>query len=246
MLPSTKQGQRTNALLRGHSEQPTESLQLKAILFVALTLFGMNALLSVKAAADISDNTASTNETSSKNHASATFAGGCFWCMEPPFDKLKGVISTTSGYMGGHVAQPTYQQVSRGGTGHAEVVQVIYDANLVDYETLLHTFWRNIDPTDARGQFCDKGCQYRTEIFYHDAEQRKIAEQSKVTLLTKKTFESDIVTDITTASRFYPAEQYHQDYYQKNPIRYKYYRYACGRDDRLEQLWGKETTMKDH
>ena len=159
--------------------------------------------------------------------------------MEPPYDKLKGVISTTSGYMGGHVDKPTYKQVSRGGTGHTEVVQVIYDPAVISYEKLLHTFWLNIDPTDARGQFCDKGTQYRTEIFYHNAEQRDLAEQSKTELLGNKPFKGDIVTPISTAASFFPAEGYHQDYYQKNPIRYKYYRYSCGRDKRLEKLWGE-------
>lgn len=182
-----------------------------------------------------------TNKTpaAAQNHAVATFAGGCFWCMEPPFDKLKGVISTTSGYMGGHVDQPAYQQVSRGDSGHAEVMQVTYDPSIVNYETLLKTFWKNVDPTDAGGQFCDRGSQYRTAIFYHDAKQQKLAEQSKAELINNKSFAADIVTEITAASQFYPAEDYHQDYYQKNPIRYKYYRYSCGRDARLEELWGK-------
>ena len=174
-----------------------------------------------------------------QQYATATFAGGCFWCMEPPFDKLKGVISTTSGYMGGHVDKPSYQQVSRGSTGHAEVVQVIYDPNTLSYEKLLHTFWRNIDPTNARGQFCDSGQQYRTEIFYHSPEQQQLAQQGKTELADLKPFDGPIVTEVTAAAAFYPAEDYHQDYYQKNPIRYKYYRYSCGRDDRLQQLWGK-------
>ena len=178
-------------------------------------------------------------EASTQDQAVATFAGGCFWCMEPPFDKLEGVISTTSGYMGGHVEQPTYKQVSGGNSGHTEVLQVAYDPSIVNYETLLKTFWKNIDPTDAGGQFCDRGQQYRTEVFYHDVEQRKLAEYSKAALVGNKPFESDIITDITVASRFYPAEDYHQDYYQKNPIRYQYYRYACGRDDHLDTLWGK-------
>lgn len=198
-------------------------------------------VLSCYAIANTESDINQTPEANTQNHAVATFAGGCFWCMEPPFDKLKGVISTTSGYMGGHVAQPTYKQVSRGNSGHTEVLQVAYDPSIVNYETLLKTFWKNIDPTDAGGQFCDRGQQYRTEIFYHDAEQRKLAEQSKAELATKKSFESDIVTNITTASRFYPAEDYHQDYYLKNSIRYKYYRYACGRDDRLEALWGNDS-----
>jgi len=201
---------------------------MKQLLFVLLTLFSFNALA----------NTA--NDEPSNNYATATFAGGCFWCMEPPYDKLKGVISTTSGYMGGHVDKPTYQQVSRGSTGHAEVVQVIYDPTVIRYEKLLQTFWHNIDPTDARGQFCDKGNQYRTEIFYHNAEQRELAQQSKTELLGNKPFKGGIVTPISTAHSFFPAELYHQDYYQKNPIRYKYYRYSCGRDNRLEDLWGEQ------
>lgn len=206
---------------------------MKKLLITFLVVLSCYAIASTESDAD------KTSEANTQNHAVATFAGGCFWCMEPPFDKLKGVISTTSGYMGGHVDQPTYKQVSRGNSGHTEVLQIAYDPSIVSYETLLKTFWKNIDPTDAGGQFCDRGQQYRTEVFYHDAEQRKFAEQSKAELVEKKSFESDIVTDITTASRFYAAEDYHQDYYQKNPIRYKYYRYACGRDDRLEALWGK-------
>ena len=181
---------------------------------------------------------ANTDPEGQAKLAKATFAGGCFWCMEPPFDKLKGVISTTSGYMGGHQSNPTYKQVSAGSSGHAEVLQVIYDPSQISYQTLLNTFWRNIDPTDAHGQFCDKGNQYRSEIFYHSEQQRDLALQSKQDLLDNKPFKGDITTDISAASTFYPAEDYHQDYYQKNPLRYKYYRYSCGRDKRLEQLWG--------
>ncbi|MCF7980535.1 MAG: peptide-methionine (S)-S-oxide reductase MsrA [Pseudomonadales bacterium] len=172
-------------------------------------------------------------------YAKATFAGGCFWCMEPPFDKLKGVISTTSGYIGGHQKNPSYQQVSAGRSGHAEAVQVLYDPNQITYQTLLNTFWRNIDPTTRNRQFCDTGSQYRTGIFYYDETQKKLAEQSKQTLAANKPFSGDIVTEITAAGVFYPAEEYHQDYYIKNPIRYKYYRYGCGRDKRLQELWGK-------
>lgn len=158
--------------------------------------------------------------------------------MEPPFDKLDGVISTTSGYMGGHVDNPTYQQVSKGGTGHAEVIQVTYDPDRISYKKLLQTFWKNVDPTDAGGQFCDRGNQYRTGIFYHSEAQRQLAQQSKTALVADKPFSDEIVTPIVQASSFYPAEEYHQDYYQKNPIRYKYYRFSCGRDARLERLWG--------
>jgi len=171
--------------------------------------------------------------------AKATFAGGCFWCMEPPFDKIDGVISTTSGYTGGRTLNPSYKDVSGGGTGHTEAVQVVYDPKRVSYEKLLETFWRNVDPTDATGQFCDRGLQYRTGIFYHDDEQKRAAEQSKATLERTKPFKEKIATEIVAAGPFYPAEEYHQDYYQKNPIRYKFYRSNCGRDKRLERLWGK-------
>jgi peptide-methionine (S)-S-oxide reductase len=170
--------------------------------------------------------------------AKATFAGGCFWCMEPPFDKLEGVVSTTSGYTGGRKKNPTYQEVSAGGTGHTEAVQVVYDPNKISYEKLLEVFWRNVDPLDPKGQFCDKGNQYRTGIFYHDEKQRELAEASKRALEKSGRLKSPIVTQIVPASEFYPAEAYHQDYYQKNPVRYKFYRLNCGRDQRLEQLWG--------
>ena len=174
------------------------------------------------------------------NLATATFAGGCFWCMEQPFDELDGVISTTSGYTGGTLKDPTYKQVSRGGTGHTEATQVIYDPERVSYAELLDVFWHNIDPTTVDGQFCDWGNQYRTEIFYHDAEQRQLAENSKSALDELKPFREPVVTMLSPASVFYPAEDYHQDYYQKNPVRYKFYRYGCGRDSRLEELWGKD------
>jgi peptide-methionine (S)-S-oxide reductase len=171
--------------------------------------------------------------------AKATFAGGCFWCMEPPFDRLNGVVSTTSGYTGGQKVDPTYEEVSSGSTGHAESVEVLYDPAKVSYEQLLDVFWHNVDPTVVDRQFCDIGHQYRTAIFYHDEEQKRLAEQSKAALQKSKPFKEDIVTEIVPAGRFYPAEDYHQDYYKKNPIRYKFYRYNCGRDRRLEQLWGK-------
>ncbi|MDX2217635.1 MAG: peptide-methionine (S)-S-oxide reductase MsrA [Burkholderiales bacterium] len=170
--------------------------------------------------------------------AKATFAGGCFWCMEPPYDKLPGVISTTSGYIGGKTANPTYQSVSSGTTGHTEAVEVVYDPAKITYEKLLDVFWRNIDPTVKDRQFCDSGSQYRAGIFYHDAEQKRLAEASRAALMKSKPFAGDIVTEITMASKFYPAEDYHQDYYQKNPVRYSIYRNGCGRDARLKQLWG--------
>jgi len=178
-------------------------------------------------------------------HATATFAGGCFWCMEPPFDKLDGVISTTSGYTGGSQPDPTYKQVSHGGTGHAEAVQIVYDPQRIDYAELLDVYWHNIDPTTAGGQFCDWGDQYRSEIFYHTPEQQQLAEQSKAALEELKPFKDPVVTAISPASTFYPAEDYHQDYYLKNPLRYKFYRYGCGRDKRLEELWGKDSATHE-
>lgn len=167
----------------------------------------------------------------------ATFAGGCFWCMEPPFDKLPGVVSTTSGYMGGTVSNPTYDQVSAGGTGHAEVVQVVFEPARVEYSRLLEVFWRNIDPLTPNRQFCDAGSQYRSAIFHHDEQQGTAARMSKQALEKSGRFKQPIVTEIVGASTFYAAEEYHQDYYTKNPIRYKFYRGRCGRDARLDELW---------
>ncbi|MBF0612963.1 MAG: peptide-methionine (S)-S-oxide reductase MsrA [Magnetococcales bacterium] len=172
--------------------------------------------------------------------AKATFAGGCFWCMEGPFDKLPGVVSTLSGYAGGSWDNPTYEQVSSGVTGHAEVVQVTYQPAKVSYETLLKVFWQNIDPTTPNRQFCDVGSQYRSAIFYHDEEQKQLAMASLATLSQKKPFPQEIVTQIAPVGQFWPAEEYHQDYYRKNPLRYTYYRSSCGRDQRLQQLWGEK------
>lgn len=169
----------------------------------------------------------------------ATFAGGCFWCMVPPFDKLDGVVSVVSGYTGGHLENPTYQQVSAGGTGHAEAVQIRFDPAQIGYEKLLEVFWRNIDPVAVNRQFCDFGDQYRSEIFYHSETQKRLAEQSKALLEKAGLFREPIATRITAAGAFYPAEEYHQDFYKKNPYRYKFYRYLCGRDQRLQALWGK-------
>jgi peptide-methionine (S)-S-oxide reductase len=169
----------------------------------------------------------------------ATFAGGCFWCMEPPYDVLPGVVSTTSGYTGGQKRNPTYEEVSAGITGHAEAVQVLYDPKKVSYEKLVEVFWRNIDPTVKDRQFCDVGTQYRTAVFYHTPEQKRIAEDSKAKLEKSKPFKAQIVTPVLAAGDFWPAEEYHQDYYRKNPVRYKFYRTGCGRDARLEELWGK-------
>jgi peptide-methionine (S)-S-oxide reductase len=172
--------------------------------------------------------------------ASAIFAGGCFWCMEPPFDKLAGVISTTSGYTGGTKVNPTYEEVSAGRTGHTEAVKVVYDPAKVSYEKLLDVFWRNHDPLTADAQFCDHGNQYRAGIFYGNDEEKRLAEASKAALEKSGRFKKPIVTEITPATAFYPAEDYHQDYYVKNPVRYKFYRSRCGRDSRLQELWGSE------
>lgn len=170
--------------------------------------------------------------------AKATFAGGCFWCMEEAFDAVPGVTATVSGYMGGRTKNPTYEQVSSGRTGHAEVVQVEYDPARVSYKKLVEVFWRNIDPTQPNAQFCDHGSQYRSGIFYHNAEQKKIADGSKAALVKNKPFRGEIVTEITPAAEFYPAEGYHQNYYKTNPVRYKFYKSGCGREARLNRLWG--------
>jgi peptide-methionine (S)-S-oxide reductase len=171
--------------------------------------------------------------------ARATFAGGCFWCVEEVFDKVPGVISTVSGFMGGQAKNPTYEQVVTGRTGHAESVQVEYDPAKVSYSKLLDVYWRNVDPTQKDGQFCDYGPHYRTAIFFHDDDQRRQAEASKAALQKNKPFKGEIVTEITKASAFYPAEAKHQDFYVKNPTHYKFYKTGCGRDARLQQLWGK-------
>ena len=172
--------------------------------------------------------------------AKATFAGGCFWCVESDFDKIDGVISTTSGYTGGKVVNPAYEEVSAGRTGHAEAVEIVYDPRRVSYERLLEHFWHTVDPTAKDRQFCDIGAQYRTAIFVHDEAQRRAAEASRAALEKSKPFKAPIVTEIVPAGPFYAAEEYHQDYYQKNPLRYSYYRASCGRDARLKQLWGDQ------
>jgi len=169
----------------------------------------------------------------------ATFAGGCFWCMEPPFDELPGVMSTTSGYTGGQKKDPTYEEVSAGGTGHAESVEIVFDPAKVTYQQLLDVFWKNIDPITPDRQFCDVGSQYRSAIFYHSDEQKRLAQASKKAIDDSGRFKQPVVTEIVAAAPFYRAEEYHQDYYKKNPIRFKYYKFGCGRAKRLEQLWGK-------
>lgn len=204
-------------------------MEIKKFLNLVLSLGVIILLLGDKAYS-------ASQSTGNTETAKATFAGGCFWCMEPPFDKLDGVISTISGYAGGKKKNPTYEEVSAGNTGHAEAVQITYDPKKITYEKLLEVFWHNVDPLTANRQFCDAGSQYRTAIFYHDDTQKRLAEESKKALA--KRFKEPIVTEIVAASEFYPAEDYHQDYYIKNPLRYKYYRYSCGRDQRLEALWG--------
>ena len=178
-------------------------------------------------------------QTAAPATAKAIFAGGCFWCVEADFDKLPGVLSTTSGYTGGTVANPSYAQVSAKSTGHAEAVEIVFDPAKVSYEQLLEHYWRTIDPTTRDRQFCDAGSPYRTAIFALDAAQLKAAQASLAALEKSKPFTEPIVTQIVLAGPFYAAEAYHQDYYKKNPIRYQYYRSSCGRDARLKQLWGK-------
>jgi methionine-S-sulfoxide reductase len=170
----------------------------------------------------------------------ATFAGGCFWCMEPPFDKLEGVVSTTSGYTGGNEEMPSYEQVSSGKTGHFDAIEVVYDPEKITYDKLLEVFWSNIDPTQENGQFADIGKQYRTAIFFHDEKQRKIAEASKEKLEKSGKFGRPVVTEILPAGAFYPAEDYHQDYYLKNPIHYKNYRFGSGREQFLNKIWNEK------
>ncbi len=174
----------------------------------------------------------------------AIFAGGCFWCVESDFEKLPGVLEVISGYTGGHTKAPSYKEVSSGTTGHVEAVEVRYDPQLVSYGQLVQYFWHHVDPTDADGQFVDRGEQYRPIIFYHDEKEREIAERSKAELAASGVFSRPIVTEILPASTFYPAEEYHQDYYKKNPIRYRFYRFASGRDQFLHRVWGDENAMK--
>ncbi len=208
-------------------------MTLRHFLFILLSAMGLSA---TSLAQTPTPKTASAPAVAST--AKATFAGGCFWCVESDFDKIPGVISTTSGYIGGKTANPSYEQVSSHSTGHAEAVEVVYDPAKVSYERLVAYYWHTIDPTVKDQQFCDRGSPYRTAIFAHGEEQLKIAKASRAALEKTKPFKEAIVTDIVLAGPFYAAEDYHQDYYKKNPIRYKYYRTSCGRDARLQQLWG--------
>jgi peptide-methionine (S)-S-oxide reductase len=181
----------------------------------------------------------STGLVKASTQAKAYFAGGCFWCMEEAFEKVDGVTAVVSGYMGGTVANPTYEQVSDGHTGHAESIEVTYDPTKITYQKLLDAFWRNVDPVTPNAQFCDHGTQYRAVVFYSTDEEKRLSEESKNKIEQSKRLPAPIVTQLVQASTFYPAEDYHQDYYKKNPLRYKYYKYSCGRAKRLETLWGK-------
>lgn len=205
---------------------------------MALRLLRVLAGLAVAAALSGAASGQAPSGTTDPHRQIATFAGGCFWCMEHPFDALDGVASVTAGYTGGSKANPTYYEVSAGDTGHAEAVQVVYDPDKVSYQKLLDVFWHNIDPFTKNAQFCDHGTQYRSAIFYRDEEQKRLAEASKTVLAAR--FDAPIVTEIVAGSTFWPAEDYHQHYYVKSPVKYKFYRYNCGRDQRLERIWGHQ------
>ena len=199
---------------------------------------GVNAAAGTAIEAAQGGEEGANSPTMSDDEAAAIFAGGCFWCMEKPFDILDGVISTTSGYIGGPEQNPTYAQVSSGATGHTEAIRVVYDPSRIGYARLLEVFWHNIDPTQADGQFCDRGPQYRSGIFPGTAEEQRLAEESRDRVRAQ--LEKPIHTEITSAGTFWPAEEYHQDYYRKNPMNYALYRRGCGRDWRLERLWGEQ------
>jgi len=194
---------------------------------------------------DIPANAEGITAIQPKNSETATFAGGCFWCMEAPFEKIDGVGDVISGYTGGQKSNPTYEEVSSGKSGHLEVIQVSYDPEKISYEALLGIFWQQIDPTDGSGSFVDRGPQYRSAIFYHSEKQKQMAEKSKASIAVSGRYDGPIATEIIQYDRFYPAEEYHQDYSKKNPIRYKYYRHGSGRDKYLKKIWGKETEIKN-
>jgi peptide-methionine (S)-S-oxide reductase len=198
-----------------------------SVLSIAILFIGTLSVQTISQAA--------ANATQGK----AYFAGGCFWCMEEVFENVEGVLSVTSGYIGGTVARPSYEEVSAGRTGHAESVEVVYDPAKVSYQKLLDAFWLNVDPITPNAQFCDHGSQYRSAIFFQTDEEKRTSETSKQAIEQSSRFNDQIVTQIVMASQFYPAEEYHQDFYKKNPIRYKFYKYNCGRAQRLETLWGK-------
>lgn len=185
------------------------------------------------------------NATANANLKEATFAGGCFWCMEPPFEKTDGVIEVISGYAGGQKPNPTYEEVSSGSSGYLEAIRVVYDPDRVSYKDLLDIFWRQIDPTDTGGSFVDRGMQYTSAVFYHDPDQQKTAEEARETLEASGKFDKPVATRIQPLTTFYPAEKYHQDYYKKNPIRYKYYRYNSGRDQFIGKHWNKDESVPE-
>ena len=216
---------------------------MRAISSIGLLAWALAAGTAAIAVPGAPDTQAPAAEAPAPKLARAIFAGGCFWCVESDFDRVEGVISTTSGYTGGTEPAPSYEQVSSGATGHAEAVQIEYDPERVSYSELLDVFWHSVDPTTRDAQFCDHGTQYRTAIFAVDDEQRKLAVQSKAALERSKPFSDEIVTEIVPASSFFPAEEYHQDYYRKNPIRYQFYRTGCRRDARLKQLWGDQAIV---
>jgi len=195
-------------------------------------------------ASEHNDRQGTTMSNQNQNVEKATFAGGCFWCMEHPFEKLDGVTEVISGYTGGHKVNPTYKEVSAGGTGHVEAVQITYDSNKISYDDLLDVYWRQIDPTDAGGSFVDRGSQYRSVIFYHNDEQKRLAKLSKENLDRSGRYEKPVVTEVVKFSEFYKAEEYHQDYYKKHPLKYKYYRYRSGRDQYLRKIWGNRVETK--
>ena len=206
-----------------------------------ITLLGIVGISTVSMGAK----EAPANNSSSSNLKSIILAGGCFWCVEADFDKLEGVVETISGYSGGHVDNPTYKQVTKGGTGHYEVVKVTYDPSKTTLETLISYYWRHVDPTDSGGQFCDRGPSYRTAVFVANADERAIVEASKIAIEEAGLLDNPIVTPILDTNTFWPAERYHQNYYKKNPVRYRYYRTACGRNKRINHVWRNEASRSD-
>ena len=206
---------------------------MKYILIILLSLFTLTQMFMVYA-----DNEGKGSNMDNKEIEKATFAGGCFWCMQNPYDELKGVVSTAVGYTGGHAENPTYEEVCAGNTGHAEALEVLYDPTQINYTELLNVFWRNIDPTTLNRQFTDAGTQYRTAIFYHNEEQRQSAESSKKEMERSGIYDDPIITEITPVSTFYMAEDYHQKYYEKCPVKYKMYKSGSGREQYLENIWG--------
>jgi methionine-S-sulfoxide reductase len=219
--------------------QPRSAREVPVNKFIAAGI-GLLLLLAAIVDAGTESRIMTNATTTAAGSGTAIFAGGCFWCMEPPFEKLDGVLAVTSGYTGGTVANPTYEQVSAGGTGHAEAVMITYDPAKLSYRQLLEVFWHNIDPTDGGGQFVDRGDQYRSAIFYQNEEERLLAEKSRDEVAASGRFKGKIVTEIVPAGPFYPAEGYHQDYYKHNPVRYQYYRWGSGRDAFLDRVWGKD------